>query len=330
MLPGYVAGHYAWDDFHVDLAPLADAAGAELILDRATGLDPAAGRVHRAAGPALDFDLCSLDTGSTSEPPPLPGHADHLHPVKPIDRFLDAWHGFLDAIAAGAAAPRAAVLGGGVGGTELALAMAHRLGRDATVALIERGPTIAGELPAGARRRLRAALAELGVAVHTETEARAFARDGVETAAGRTIAAGFVTAAVGARPAPWLAASGLAVTDAGFVTVDAHLRSSSHPAVFAVGDVAHMTASPRPKAGVFAVRQGPVLDAALRAALAGAELPTYAPQGDYLRLISLGAKRALALKYGVVAGGRGPLGAVLWRLKDRIDRRFMADLDVGG
>jgi selenide,water dikinase len=329
MLPGYVAGHYAWDDFHVDLAPLAHAAGAELILDRATGLDPVAGRVHRADGPALDFDLCSLDTGSTSEPPPLPGHAHHLHPVKPIDRFLDAWHGFLDAVAAGAA-PRAAVLGGGVGGTELALAMAQRLGRDAGVALIERGPTIAGELPAGARRRLRAALAELGVSVHTDTEAAAFASDGVETAAGETIAAGFATAAVGARPAPWLAASGLAVTDAGFVKVDAQLRSSSHPAVFAVGDVAHMTASPRPKAGVFAVRQGPVLDAALRAALAGGELPTYAPQRDYLRLISLGGKWALALKYGVVAGGRGPLGAVLWRLKDRIDRRFMADLEVEG
>ncbi|MFP4126825.1 MAG: FAD-dependent oxidoreductase, partial [Alphaproteobacteria bacterium] len=147
---------------------------------------------------------------------------------------------------------------------------------------------------------------------------------------GETLPAGFVTAAVGARPAPWLAESGLAVTDEGFVEVDAQLRSVSDPRVFAVGDVAHMTASPRPKAGVFAVRQGPVLDAVLRATLAGEPLPAYAPQGDYLRLISLGAKRALALKYGLVAGGTGPLGAILWRLKDRIDRRFMAALEVAG
>ncbi len=330
MLPGHIAGHYGWKDFHVDLAPLADAAGAELILDRACGLDLAAGRIRRAGGPALDFDLCSLDTGSTSEPPPLPGHEAHLHPVKPLDPFLGGWHGFLDHVAAGEAAPRAAVLGGGVGGSELALAMAYRLGPDAAVSLIERGPAPAGELPQRARRRLRAALAELGVAVHTETEATGFSGDGVHTAAGATIAAGFVTAAVGARPAPWLAASGLAVTDDGFVKVDAHLRSSSHPEVFAVGDVAHMTASPRPKAGVFAVRQGPVLDAVLRASLAGAALPAYEPQADYLRLISLGAKRALALKHGLVAGGSGPLGALLWRLKDRIDRRFMAELDLAG
>jgi len=330
MLPGYVAGHYGWQDFHVDLAPLAEAAGAELILDRACGLDLAAGRIRRAGGPALDFDLCSLDTGSTSEPPPLPGHAAHLHPVKPLDLFLDAWHGFLDRVATGATAPRAAVLGGGVGGSELALAMAYRLGPDAAVSLIERSREIAGELPPGARRRLRAALAQRGVAVRTGTEAAAFSSEGVHTAAGETIQAGFVTAAVGARPAPWLAESGLAVTDDGFVEVDAHLRSVSDPRVFAVGDVAHMTASPRPKAGVFAVRQGPVLDAVLRAALAGAALPAYAPQGDYLRLISLGARRALALKHGLVAGGTGPLGAILWRLKDRIDRRFMARLDLAG
>jgi selenide,water dikinase len=333
MLPGYVAGHYAWADFHVDLAPLAAAAGAELVLDRAVGLDLAAGRIARAGGPALDFELCSLDTGSTSEPPPLPGHAAHLHPVKPIDRFLDAWHRFLDRVAAGEVAPRAAVLGGGVGGGELALAMAHRLeaaASEAGVTLIERGPEIAAELPVAARRRLRRALAERGVVVRTGTEATAFAADGVATTAGDTVPAGFVTAAVGARPAPWLAASGLAVTADGFVKVDAQLRSVSDARVFAVGDVAHLTANPRPKAGVFAVRQGPVLHAALRAALADATPPSYTPQRDYLRLISLGAKRALALKYGVVAGGTGPLGALLWRLKDRIDRRFMADLDLTG
>jgi selenide,water dikinase len=327
MLPGHIAGHYGWADFHVDLAPLADAAGAELILDCATGLDLASGRVRRAAGPALPFDLCSLDTGSTSEPPPLVGRADHLHPVKPIAPFLEAWQAFLDRVAAGAP-PHAVILGGGVGGSEIALAMAHRLGREARVSLIERTPTIAGELPSGARGRLGAVLAERGIAVRTDTEAAECSAEGVRTARGEAIPAGFITAAVGARPAPWLAASGLAVTEDGFVTVDARLRSVNDPRIFAVGDVAHLRASPRPKAGVFAVRQGPVLTAALRAAFAGEALPTYTPQADYLRLVSLGAKRALALKYGWVAGGTGPLGALLWRLKDRIDRRFMAELEM--
>jgi selenide,water dikinase len=325
MLPGYVAGHYGWADFHIDLAALAAAAGAELILDRATGIDADARRIARAHGEPVAFDLCSLDIGSTSEPPPLPGRETHLHPVKPIDRFLDAWQRFLDRVDQGEAPAAAAVLGGGVGGSELAMAMAHRLRRArpaGRVRLIERGDDIARELPAGARRRLHHAMAASGVAIRTDSRASALSAEGVTTATGETIAAGFVTAAVGARPAPWLAEGGLAVTADGFVEVDAHLRSVSHGHVFAAGDVAHLTASPRPKAGVFAVRQGPVLHAALRAALAGDDLPTYTPQHDYLRLISLGAKRALALKYGLVAGGTGPLGALLWRLKDRIDRRF--------
>ncbi len=330
MLPGYVAGHYAWADFHIDLAALAAAAGAELIVDRAVGLDLVHGRIRRAGGPEVAFDLCSLDTGSTSEPPALPGGGEHLHPVKPIDAFLDAWERFLVRVDAGAAPPTAAVLGGGVGGTDLALAMAHRLRArpGARLTLIERGADVARELSAPARRRLRAALARLRVEVRTETEATALSPAGVVTT-GATISAAFVTAAVGARPAPWLAESGLAVTADGFVEVDAQLRSASDARVFAVGDVAHLRASPRPKAGVFAVRQGPVLRRALEAALAGEAPPRYVPQRDYLRLISLGAKRALALKYGVVAGGTGPLGAAVWRLKDRIDRGFMAQFRSG-
>jgi selenide,water dikinase len=178
------------------------------------------------------------------------------------------------------------------------------------------------------RRRLHRALDANGVTVRPATEAAAVDDAGVRTTAGERVDAGFVTAAVGARPAPWLAGSGLAVTDDGFVAVDRQLRSTSHGHVFAAGDVAHL-ADPRPKAGVFAVRQGPVLHAALTATLAGREPPTYTPQADYLRLISLGGKRALAVKYGRAVGGTGPLGALLWRLKDRIDRKFMATVDAG-
>ncbi len=248
--------------------------------------------------------------------------------MKPLDRFLDAWYGFLQRVDAQDAEPRAVVLGGGVGGVELAMAMAHRLGREARVTLVERGPDIARELPPSARRRLRRALDAQGVSVRTDTEATAVDAGGVRTRGNGGIEAAFVTAAVGARPAPWLADSGLAVTAEGFVEVDAHLRATHHGHVFAAGDVAHLTRAPRPKAGVFAVRQGPVLHAALEATLAGRELPSYAPQADYLRLISLGARRALAVKYGRAVGGTGPLGAMLWRLKDRIDRKFMATLDV--
>lgn len=39
MLPGYVAGRYSYDDCHIDLAVLAAAVGARLIVAKATGID---------------------------------------------------------------------------------------------------------------------------------------------------------------------------------------------------------------------------------------------------------------------------------------------------
>ena len=51
----------------------------------------------------------------------------------------------------------------------------------------------------------------------------------------------------------------------GFALVGADLRAAGGPGnVFAVGDVAASACDPRPKAGVFAVRQGPVLADNLR------------------------------------------------------------------
>ena len=69
---------------------------------------------------------------------------------------------------------------------------------------------------------------------------------------------------------------------------------------------------------MYAVREGPVLDANLRARLAGRPLRRYRPQHDFLSLLNLGARHALAAKWGLVATGRW-----VWRWKDHIDRRFV-------
>jgi len=145
------------------------------------------------------------------------------------------------------------------------------------------------------------------------------AHDHVRLATGEDIAAGFVLGVAGARPHRWLEASGLTLKH-GFITVDGHLRSISHPEVFAVGDCADLGPDPRPKAGVYAVRAAPILLHNLRAMAMGRtdRLCRFRPQRDYLKLISLGDKRALAEKRGLVGAG-----AVLWHWKNRIDQRFM-------
>ena len=317
MLPGYIAGHYTRDALEIDLRHLAERAGARLILGRATGLDPVARRIEVAGHGAVAYDLASVDIGITSDLPGITGYREHAVSAKPLGGYANAWQSWLDRVAAGAVAPQVAIIGGGVAGVELALAMAYRLrGQAADITIVDAG-TILPNIGAQARTRLIGHLDRAGVQRCENTQPRAITPEGIETDTGAMIRASFVLGAAGARPQGWLETTGLALTN-GFITVDPFLRSLSAPEIFAVGDCAHMAHAPRAKAGVYAVRQAPYLLGNLRAALNGDRMRAYQPQSDYLKLVSLGGKTALADKWSL------PLeGAWLWWLKDRIDARFM-------
>lgn len=317
MLPGFVAGHYRREEIMIDLIALARRAGARIILDRAVGLDLAARQVLLQDRGRLGYDLCSIDIGITSDLPEVPGFAEHGLAAKPLSTFAERWEAFATAPRRDPA--RVVVIGGGVGGVELALAAHHRLGTAGPapqVSLIEQGEALLPALPARARRILLEALGAAGIEIHLTAQPAALHPEALALKDGRHLPADMVLSVAGARPQSWLTETGLALHD-GFIALDRHLRTSD-PQVFAAGDCAHLATSPRPKAGVFAVRQAPVLLANLKAALTGAALRPYAPQKDYLKLISLGGKSALAEKWGLTAKG-----AALWRQKDRIDRAFM-------
>ncbi|GGD26961.1 selenide, water dikinase SelD [Sinisalibacter lacisalsi] len=321
MLPGHIAGHYSREALDIDLVQLARFAGARLVIGSATRVDPVAKVVTVEGHGEIGYDVASIDVGIHTEMPDLPGFAAHGTGAKPLDTYAARWRAFLARAAAGEFAPEVAVIGGGVAGVELALAMAHALRREvggaARVSVIEAGPQITGRNP-GTTRRLQAALDDLGVAVLTGAKVAHVGAEGVVLADGAHVRARFTVGVAGAMAHPWVAQSPLPVTEDGFIRVDSHLRVEGHWDLFAVGDCAHMTHAPRPKAGVYAVRSGPVLLDNLRAVLSGGKTRAYHPQGDYLKLVSLGGKVALAEKWG-----RTLSGPLLWRWKDRIDRKFM-------
>jgi selenide,water dikinase len=321
MLPGLIAGHYQRDDIMIDLVRLARQAGARAILDRAVGLDRDARLVHLAGQPPVAYDLLSIDIGIGSDLPEIPGYAAHAVAAKPLGRYAEAWESFL---AQGKADPCLVIIGGGVGGVELALASQQRLrglGRRPTITVVERSPMVLPNIGPGARRSLLAHAAKAGIRFVTGAEVTGIDAASVRLSNGETVASDFTLSVAGTRPQSWLAQTGLDLHE-GFVSVTPTLQSSD-PAIFAVGDCAHLAHDPRPKAGVFAVREAPILFHNLRVALAGdqshAAMKAYRPQRDYLKLVSTGGKGAVADKFGLRSGG-----AWLWRIKDRIDRRFMA------
>ena len=255
MLPGFVAGHYARDEIMIDLVALARRAGARIILDKALGLDLVRRQVLLAGRAPLDYDVASLDVGITSDLPALEGFAEFGLAAKPLGPFAAKWAAFADAPRDGAA--RVVVVGGGVGGVELALAAQHRLSRRGPapqVTLVERGAVLMPGLAPRARRHMLGALRRAGITVQTGvTPTRITAHD-LHLDNAQVLGADMVLAVAGSRPHGWLADTGLTLHD-GFVQVDRHLQTSD-PMVFAAGDCSHFAHAPRPKAGVYAVRAG--------------------------------------------------------------------------
>lgn len=314
MLPGFVAGHYARQDLDIDLMRLCRFAGARLVLGAAEHIDTVTQQVHVPGRPPIAYDVASVDVGITSDMPDLPGFASHATPAKPLGDFSSRWAAFRD----GDSPAHVAVIGGGVAGAELILAMAYALrqrGGLAQATLIDNGTALRALSPA-ARRTLRRALVEQGVRLEENIGIRQIHDNYITFDDGREILSDFTTGAAGARPYDWLSASGLALHD-GFIQVSDTLQSSD-PNVLATGDCAHMGFAPRPKAGVYAVRQAPVLFHNLRALMTGDPLRRYQPQKDYLKLISLGARDALGERFGTTFSG-----SLIWRWKDRIDQGFM-------
>ncbi len=322
MLPGHVAGHYGRDDLEIDLVRLCRHAGARLILSKAVGIDRIAREIMVQGRGPVAYDVASLDIGITARMD-LPGFADHAVGAKPLDVYAARWRDFLDQVSRRLVEPKVAVIGGGVAGCELALAMAFAMaqaGVSPRVTVIERGSQISGVGPR-ARARLMSAMAGHGIGLRVNAQIDRIKAQQVLIAGQDPVASHLCVGAAGAFAHDWIAQTDLPLHD-GFIKVDPDLRVQGDGAVFAVGDCAHMAFAPRPKAGVFAVRAAPVLLDNMRAALTGGRMRVFKPQKNYLKLISLGGKSAMAEKFGFAVAG--PL---LWRWKDRIDRSFMERLE---
>ena len=324
MLPGLIAGHYSFDRAHIDLVPLARFAGARFFHDEVTAVDPVAQTVSLANRPPVSYDVLSINTGSTPSINEVTGAGDHVVPVKPINRFLGHWERLRQRIGEYGAGARIGVVGGGTGGVELCLAVHHALTtgpnppRGLSLELLTADGEILQEHPKSVVRRFRRILAERGIEVHTDARVTHVMPNTLIDSAGREFRYHEILWVTRAGAPPWLARAGIQVDDQGFMQVNDQLQSQSHANIFGAGDVATMANHPRPKAGVFAVRQGRPLTRNLRRYLLRRSLTRYRPQRRFLKLVSTGDRHAVASRGPWSAEGRW-----VWRWKNWIDSRFM-------
>ncbi len=327
MLPGHIAGFYSYDDCHIDLGKLARFANARLYHASVRQLDVENKLVHVAGRPAIRYDLLSINTGSRPDSRNILGVDQFALSAKPIDRFLDQWNALIERVQNTSQSLRIVVVGGGAGGIELALSTQLRLQNTLKQAgknpellhytLLCASEHIMHQHNEGVQKRFVRILKQRHITLHCSKQVSAVKEDQVITIDGSCYAADVVIWATSASTADWPGKAGLGVDEKGFIHVHDTLQSTSHPDIFAAGDVAALP-SPRPKSGVFAVRQGPILADNLRAAATQKPLRAYRAQRNFLGLISTGDQYAVASR-----ANWSYESAWLWNIKDWIDRRFM-------
>jgi selenide,water dikinase len=330
MMPGWLARQYAFDDCAIDLRRVATAAGVEWCAGTVVDIDFAARAAITADGRRHPYDLLSLNVGSANHVGDLaPDASITVLAAKPFAAFVDGWTRWLRSPPP---APRCVVVGGGAAAVEIACAL-ESLTRDGralaggSVALATSGDRLlAGHSPL-AVRLARRTFERRRIALLTGrryTGVRAGAVQLQPTAGGlpQALPADLLVVATGALPPQWLAraarAQGLAVAADGGIAVHPTMQSVGDERVFASGDCATFVDRPVPKSGVHALKQGEPLARSIVARLDGAPGTPYVAQRQALALLNRCDGTAIA-SYGVLAAA----GAVWWRWKDRIDRRFV-------
>lgn len=316
MVPGVVAGQYEPHEVAIDVRPLARRCGAAFVEAAATRIDADLKRVHVEGRPPIAYDVASIDIGSTVAGMDTPGAPEHAVPTRPIGRLVER----LEARRAQGDVGSVAVVGGGAGGVELAACLRARL--KVPVTLITSGEVLGGgKVGAKVDRALR----DRGVAV-VQGRAASVDEAGVDVEGHGRVDGDLTVWVGGAAPLSFGADSGLPLDERGWISVDAELRVVGRDDLFAVGDCAVPVVWPDiPKAGVYAVREGPVLVDNLRRRAEGRSLRPYRPQRDFFSILNLGDGTAIGTKWGISVEA-----AWMFRHKDRIDRAFMDRFQVLG
>ena len=300
MVPGLISGHYSLQEVEIDLRSLADKSGVVFLVGEIIGLDMTLKKVLFANRPPINFQILSLDIGAetkiTSEFRNL-SKSSEMMTIKPLEPAL-AWLNEQDKNGLSSESSPFMVVGAGLAGVELAIALRYRW--PSRHIFLQ---AFSGQPVKPIRKLLNAASIELvpsGSVFNFPT-----------------------LLCTGSKAPDWLASSGLPVDFDGRIFTSDTLQVIGCPSVFAVGDCAIIKSNPRPPSGVWAVRAARPLARNIENSSRGLPLKHWRPQKTALQLVGinqLNQKSTAWACFGQMKLGPHPF---LWKVKKLIDRRFV-------
>ncbi len=335
MIPGYLAGYYTYEDCHFDLRRLCEELGLRFIKAKIIGIDPQRKKIRLENRADISYDCASINVGI--EPRSIEKLAQEsafkIIPLKPISQFITHWDQLMADLKEynGNDSLPLAVVGAGAAGVEISIILKMLIDKNhwnATVSLIHRHDTLVSEKDRQAQNQLLKTLNVLNINLSQNTEVLEVQENGLvlKGANGFVHTDVFYRALIATQAAApkWFKDSGLPVNQDGFLMVTEKLLVEHEDSLFAAGDCIHFSPSPLKKAGVYAVRQGMTLEHNIRAFFTRqSSLKNFHPKTNVLSLITIGDRKAL-VHQDSASLLRVLSPALLWTVKDWIDRRFMA------
>lgn len=324
MLPGTLGKQFADDEMTIDLQSLCDRAAAQLVIADTSGLDLTAGEISFTDREPLGFDVLSIGVGSMPVGWQKHSQSPLMVPIKPMQTFLQRLDSRLQAAqSTGQETIRVSIVGGGVAGIEIAFCLKQLCRKRQRACKVEitiytSSSRVADGMTDRSVRRIESLLSNRQINVCPNRRIVNVGTDSIETNDQQSYPSDCVIWATGAAAPPVLAKLGLLADDNGFVATSNTLQSIADPRIFAVGDSGTILSSPAPKAGVYAVRQCPILWHNIRAFVNKQPLKTYKPQQDFLKLLNTGDGKALLQYNRITVHARW-----CWHLKTWIDCRFI-------
>ena len=326
MGPGMLGQTYRPQEIRFNIQKMAEKGGARFQPGMVALIKPAEKVLVLTSGEELPYDVVSFNTGSGIPTGNLPIAPDaRVFTVKPIEQLLRAQEHIKARLTK--KTHHILIAGGGPAGLEITgnlWRLAANLGGQARFTLVA-GRRLMGDFPDKVRTLALKSLTGRGVEVIEGTRLVEVRANLAVLKDGRMLPFDMLFLALGVRPSPLFAQSGLPTGPDGGLLVNEFLQSVAYPEIFGGGDCIHFQPQPLDKVGVYAVRQNPILLHNLQAALEGRALRRFRPGGTYLLIFNLGNDRAIFRKQKLVFDGR----PAFW-LKDYIDRRFMRSFQISG